>query len=225
MYLVSNFYLCLDLLHEKYTWKSWEKWRQWPRKFWKFSSIFIPSSDCAWCLEEQICCGPRFKLESGQSLEKCSRLEWHTNPLKVSPHQSLALREGLPSGAVQPWGRVWGLTLHISYPPHPPPPLLMQPHCCFLADFKTPLSWEFLGAPVVRTWRFHCRGPGSIPGWGAKILHTLQCGKNKQTNKTDTTGCWKPEPEGLWKEDSVRIDLEVEAGQGRKGGLDLGEGQ
>ena len=29
---------------------------------------------------------------------------------------------------------------------------------------------EFPGGPVVRTLRFHCWGPGSIPGWGTKIL-------------------------------------------------------
>ena len=30
-------------------------------------------------------------------------------------------------------------------------------------------SREFPGSPVVRSWCFHCRGPGSIPGWGTKI--------------------------------------------------------
>ena len=30
-------------------------------------------------------------------------------------------------------------------------------------------NWEFPGCPVVRTWCFHCRGPGSIPGGGTKI--------------------------------------------------------
>ena len=29
---------------------------------------------------------------------------------------------------------------------------------------------EFPEGPVVRTWCFHCRGPGSIPGQGTKIL-------------------------------------------------------
>ena len=26
---------------------------------------------------------------------------------------------------------------------------------------------------MVRIWHFHCRDPGSIPGWGTEILHTL----------------------------------------------------
>lgn len=29
---------------------------------------------------------------------------------------------------------------------------------------------ESLGSPVVRTQRFHCRGPGSVPGREAKTL-------------------------------------------------------
>ena len=31
---------------------------------------------------------------------------------------------------------------------------------------------DFPGGPVVKTPRFHCRGCGSIPGWGTNILHT-----------------------------------------------------
>ena len=31
------------------------------------------------------------------------------------------------------------------------------------------LLWEFPGGPMVRTWRFHCCGTGSIPGRGTKI--------------------------------------------------------
>ena len=30
-------------------------------------------------------------------------------------------------------------------------------------------GWGFPGGPVGRTMRFHCRGPGSIPGWEADI--------------------------------------------------------
>ena len=30
-------------------------------------------------------------------------------------------------------------------------------------------TWEFLGGPVVRTWRSHCHGLGSVPGRGTKI--------------------------------------------------------
>ena len=41
---------------------------------------------------------------------------------------------------------------------------------------------EFPGGPVVRTQRFHCRSPGSIPGQGTKTLQAVQRGQ-KQTNK------------------------------------------
>ena len=32
-------------------------------------------------------------------------------------------------------------------------------------------NWRrgFPGSLAVRTWRFHCPGPGSIPGWGTEI--------------------------------------------------------
>ena len=40
---------------------------------------------------------------------------------------------------------------------------------------KTQETWEFPGGPVVRTWNFHCWGPGSIPGPGTKILQTTGC--------------------------------------------------
>ena len=36
-------------------------------------------------------------------------------------------------------------------------------------DHKEGNSWDFPGGPVVKT----SRGAGSIPGQGAKILHTL----------------------------------------------------
>ena len=43
---------------------------------------------------------------------------------------------------------------------------------------------DFPGGPVVRTLRFHCRGTGSIPGQGAKILHaTWLSQKLNKTNK------------------------------------------
>ena len=43
-------------------------------------------------------------------------------------------------------------------------------------------SWEFPGGPVVRTWRFHCRGPGLIPGWelrSRKLRGSQSGGKEK----------------------------------------------
>ena len=43
---------------------------------------------------------------------------------------------------------------------------------------------EFSGSPVVKTPRFHCRGPYSIPGWETKIPHVISAAKKKQ-NKTN----------------------------------------
>ena len=41
---------------------------------------------------------------------------------------------------------------------------------------------EFPGGLVVRTWSFHCRGPGSVLGLGTEILHqaTAQHGRKKK---------------------------------------------
>ena len=33
---------------------------------------------------------------------------------------------------------------------------------------------------MVRTWRFHCHGPGSIPGWGTKIPQATGHGQKKK---------------------------------------------
>ena len=42
---------------------------------------------------------------------------------------------------------------------------------------------EFPGGPVVRTRCFHCWGPGSVSGQGAKILQATEHGQKKK--KTD----------------------------------------
>ena len=39
---------------------------------------------------------------------------------------------------------------------------------------------DFPGGPVVKTPHFHCRGTGSIPGWGTKIPRGLKKIKNKK---------------------------------------------
>ena len=39
---------------------------------------------------------------------------------------------------------------------------------------------EFSGGPVVRASSFHCRGLGSIPVWGTKILPAVSCGQKKK---------------------------------------------
>lgn len=36
--------------------------------------------------------------------------------------------------------------------------------------------WEFPGSPGIKIRRFHCRGPGSFPGWGTRILQATQRG-------------------------------------------------
>ena len=44
--------------------------------------------------------------------------------------------------------------------------------------------WEFPGGPMVRTQRFHCWGPGSVPGWGIKTLQVTWHGQKKTKKKT-----------------------------------------
>ena len=50
---------------------------------------------------------------------------------------------------------------------------------------KLGARWDFSGNPVVKTWCFHRRGVGSIPGQGTKIPHIIQRGKKikKQFDK------------------------------------------
>ena len=40
-----------------------------------------------------------------------------------------------------------------------------------ITPFKTTQGGEFPGSLGVRTLCFNCRGMGSIPGWGTKMLH------------------------------------------------------
>ena len=40
---------------------------------------------------------------------------------------------------------------------------------------------DFPGGLVVRIWHFHCRGLGSIPGWGT-IPHAAKIQKKKKVN-------------------------------------------
>ena len=44
---------------------------------------------------------------------------------------------------------------------------------------KNTEAWEFSGGPVVRTQRFHCQGPGSIPGRVTKTPQATWLGQNK----------------------------------------------
>ena len=45
---------------------------------------------------------------------------------------------------------------------------------------------------MVRTWCFHCCGPGSIPGQGTKIPANHAAEKTKQPRKQTTTMPSKP---------------------------------
>ena len=55
------------------------------------------------------------------------------------------------------------------------------------------LLQDFPGGPVVRTLCFHCRGMGSIPGWGIKILQAMWCGQNKVTPLLETYKEFNPD--------------------------------
>ena len=44
----------------------------------------------------------------------------------------------------------------------------------------------FPGGPVVKILCLHCRGTGSIPGWGSSACHLVQP-KKKQKNHPDDT--------------------------------------
>ena len=45
-----------------------------------------------------------------------------------------------------------------------------------IPQWNTKELWEFPGGPVVRTGRFHCCGPHSIPDW-TKTPQAIQCTK------------------------------------------------
>ena len=48
-----------------------------------------------------------------------------------------------------------------------------------MPDTESQYKWEFPGASVVRTLRFHCHGWDSIPGWGAEIPPIMQPSQKK----------------------------------------------
>ena len=43
---------------------------------------------------------------------------------------------------------------------------------------------EFPGGQVVRILCFHCHGPSSIPSWGTKTRHAVQCSHLSPQNRT-----------------------------------------
>ena len=48
---------------------------------------------------------------------------------------------------------------------------------------SNPEMWEFPGGPVIRTWHFHCWGPGSVPGQGTNIPATCAAWPTKKILK------------------------------------------
>ena len=48
---------------------------------------------------------------------------------------------------------------------------------------QNPMEQEFPGGPGVRTWHFHCCGPGSTPCWGTKIPQAARHSKKQQQNQ------------------------------------------
>ena len=66
-------------------------------------------------------------------------------------------------------------------------------------------SREFPGSPVVRTWCFHCQGPGSIPGRGTKTHKVPKKEKKrKKSHSKMEVGAGKQHrplvPFSLWEE-------------------------
>lgn len=49
---------------------------------------------------------------------------------------------------------------------------------------KTLNNW---GISVVRTWRFQCHGPDSLPSWGTKIPQAMQHGQKNKIKKLKTS--------------------------------------
>ena len=50
--------------------------------------------------------------------------------------------------------------------------------------------WEAPGGPVVRTWHFHCPGPGSSPGQETKILQECVLVAQSCTPLCDPLDCY-----------------------------------
>ena len=52
---------------------------------------------------------------------------------------------------------------------------------------KKGIYWDLPNGRVVKTPPSNAGFTGSVPGWGTKILHAVQCGKNKQKKCMLTT--------------------------------------
>ena len=65
---------------------------------------------------------------------------------------------------------------------------------------------EFPGGPGFRTQRFHGLGQGSIPGWGTKILQTVQCGQKIRKKKQNINANFKKELHFKQKTDGLEAE-------------------
>ena len=89
------------------------------------------------------------------------------------------------------WSLLESCSVSHSLSPILPHQLLFTTSHSALRQYQEPqYSWEFPGSPVVRTQHFHCRGPGSIPSQGTKILQAVQCGQRK---KKELQASWAPQ--------------------------------
>ena len=78
---------------------------------------------------------------------------------------------------------------------------------------------EFPGSLVVRTWRFHCQGLGSIPGQGTKILQASQLGQKNKDEKKDVLKCCLKKKKDVALPHSPYVgDLDSISGLGRSPG-------
>ena len=50
---------------------------------------------------------------------------------------------------------------------------------------KKGIYWDLPNGRVVKTPPSNAGFTGSVPGWGTKILHAVQCGKNKKKMYVD----------------------------------------
>ena len=57
---------------------------------------------------------------------------------------------------------------------------------------------------MIRTPHFHCRGKGSIPGWGTKILEGGQHGKKKGGAEGVMVGTKREQPQLQRQEEKSR---------------------
>ena len=68
------------------------------------------------------------------------------------------------------------------------------------SKWKKKWLWEFPGGPAVRSWRFHCRDPGSIPGQGTKIPQATWHGQKKRNGPNYVSSWWLNHKQNYFKQ-------------------------